>query len=278
MTIIIFVEIETAKLHSTLKRHTSSSKPEQSSHVVNQASVEYGIMINDLISLLESNKECLKNMLKAFYHMAQYEGEKVFTNIVQSTEYENTTSVQSFFQLLAPYIKSPDCFLLKGLVSAAKCKEAMDRLDKYLDVSMNRRLAKGLSTVTADFSQNEAATPEALLPSSKPVANHEPVRVTTAVAINDINWGMLQRIQSLICGIFRIPPFSLQYSCVESGLVTIEWNTSKKIASHMQSVVLDDGDQKLLLKENIANIQVGMECIFTTGIIMVSLLYIYFQM
>ena len=45
----------------------------------------------------------------------------------------------------------------------------------------------------------------------------------------------------------------------------IKWTTSRKIALQMQSVVLDDGDLKLLLQERNVSVQVGMDYKITVG-------------
>ena len=234
-------------------------------------------MINDLISILEHTEDSLNNMLKAFYHMAQYEGKYLYIRIIQSTEYANTNSVQSFFQLLAPYLKSPDCSLLKALVKAAKCEEALERLTEYLDISANVKLVNFPKSLVPESSSLEhplVTGSEALgfaassppIVRSEPTVNHSPVPVTATVAADEISWGILRGIHSLICGVFRTVPSSHQFDSVGSCSITVTWATSKKIASQMQSVVLDDGDLKLLLRENIVSIQVGMEYSVSTGI------------
>ena len=249
-----------------------------------QASIDYGIMMTDLISILECNKESVKFMRACFDHMVHHVGKKMkmYLDIIESNEYEKINSVQSFFKLLGPYLKSPDCSLLKALVQATKCEEAMERLTKYLDISTNVKLDNDFSKLPVPRrpSQEHALVPESEAASSatsprpvvrsEPTVDHSLVPVTTTVAEDEMSLGMLRQIQSLVCGLLRVPQFSLQYNCVEPGSVIIKWATSKKIAFQMQSIVLDDGDLKLLLRENIVSIQIGMEYTVTTGNRMVS--------
>lgn len=225
--------------------------------------------MNDLISILEQSEDSLNNMLKAFYYMAQYEGRKVYIDIVKSTDYEETSSVQSLFKLLAPFLTSPDYSVLKALVKAAKCEEAMERLTTYLEISTNVQL----STVSRRPSlehipENQAAGSVATSPlviSSEPTANHDCVPVSATVAVDEMSWGMLRGIHSLVCGVFRVPPFCLQYDCAEPGSVTIKWTTSKKIAFQILSIVLDDIDLNILLGKGIVRIQVGKIYTISTG-------------
>ena len=271
----VFVEIETEKLHSTtLTKHHESPKPEQSSYGFSQASRYYGIMMTDLISILECNKDSVKSMRACFDHMVQHADEKIYLDLIESSEYEKTNSVQSFFKLLRPYLKLHDCSLLKTLVQATKCEKAMKRLTKYLHITKNVKLKLGQDfsaspalerpSLEDPFIPESKAANSATLPQpvvrSEPTVDHSPVPVTTTVAADEMSWGMLREIKKLVCGIFRVPQFSMQFDCAEpTGSVTIKWATSKKISSQMQSIVLDDGDKKLFLRENIASMQVGME-------------------
>ena len=225
-------------------------------------SVVYGVMMKDLIRILENSNDSLKNMKIAFVHMAHHTECTVYTGIIQSEQYKAVDSVETFFELLAPYLKAPDCSLLRALVIAAACERAMQRLTVYLTKSQSFVLAVENSHVSPP--ENAPESVSAIADSnpiiiSEPVADPSAMPVTARVAVDEMSWGMLRNVQSLLCGVFGVPPFALQYNEAESGSVTIKWTTSRKIALHMQSVVLDDGDLKLLMQERIVSVQVGMD-------------------
>ena len=67
-------------------------------------------------------------MKRAFVHMAHHMEHTVYTDIIQSDRYGAVDSVETLFELLAPYLKKPDCSLLSALVSVTNCDEAMQRL------------------------------------------------------------------------------------------------------------------------------------------------------
>ena len=286
----LFVEIEAEKSHYKGTKRLPKP-PVHPCGAIDQAIVDYGTMMRDLIQILDRHKALL-NILMAFEHMVEYVGNKEYINIVQSKEYKEVTSVRTLFQQLAPYLKPPDCSLLKALVEVAGCEEAMQRLTEYLHTTKNNPLilksskpvknpdkdapilesraatsatsigSTGSSTTRrvleteADVTVLESEASAAVV-TVKPSAGPSTVPVTATVEVREMNWGMLRGIQSLICGIFRVPPFALQYDSAESGSVVIKWRTSENIASQMRLIMFDDGDRKLLLRVNVINIQVG---------------------
>ena len=235
-------------------------KPVEPSAAIDQAVVDYGKMMRDLVPILDTHHESLKNMLIGFEHMVQYMGNKAYTSIVQSIEYKNIDSVRTLFQQVAPYLKPQDCSLLNTLVEVADCQEAKQRLTEYLNTTRNTPLHKKSTEPperVVTIAESRVVTP---VVSAKPSADPN-TAVTATVRVNEINWGMLRGIQSLICRIFRIRPFALQYDRVEPGSdsLIIKWVTSTNMVSQMQSVVLDDGDRKLLKQKYVFSIRIGTE-------------------
>ena len=89
-------------------------------------------MVCDIILILERYEGALKRMLITFEQMVLPMKSETYTALVKSKEYRNVRSVRTLFQLLGPYWKPVDCSLLEMLVEATMCKEAIDRLRKYL--------------------------------------------------------------------------------------------------------------------------------------------------
>ena len=209
-----------------------------------------------LTEILENCENSLKRMKTAFVHMVHLMEHEIYTNIIKSEKYRAVVSVETFFELLAPHLKPPDCSLLKALVCATDCERAIQRLEEYLDKSSNVVLEHSCISPTDNVPESESDNESVI--TSGPVAEFGAVPITVRLSVAEMSWGMLRYAQSLVSGLFRVPQFALQYNKVESGSVIIKWTTSRKIAVHMQSVMLDDGDMKLLLQERIVRVQVGM--------------------
>ena len=218
-----------------------------------------------LIEILENYKNSLNRMKTAFEHMAHHMEHEVFTDIVQSEKYRAVVSVIAFFQLLARYLKTPDCSLLRALVCATNCERANQILQEYLDNSSNLVLDNSYTSPPDNAPESKRS-----VITSEPIAESDchTVPITVRLSVDKMSWGMLRHAQSLLCGLFRVPQFALQLSDeVKSGsVIMILWTTSMKIAVHMQSVMLDDGDMKLLLQERFTvKVQVGKDYKISVG-------------
>ena len=263
-------EIETAKQNSSLLPSRLSLQA-PSLCTIDKPSEEYGVMMKDVIRILESNHQSLKNMLIAFEHMAHSMKIKAFVDIVQSKEYVTLNSVRTFFRCLAPHMNPVDCSILRALVRAADCEKAKQRLDEYLCMSENSVLPKNdtkscvhpepeTSSLHDLDSANDVTTTltvaHTAVVRSQPVADSSEIPVMARIAEDEMTWGKLRRIQSLLCGLFTIPPFTLPYKEAESGSIVVKWVTSQDILPNAQA--LDGGDLMLLRQEKIVSIQIGM--------------------
>ena len=120
----------------------------------------------------------------------------------------------------------------------------------------NRSLHAVASTPTTVSKPAADPTP---VTCSQPRGNSSAVPVVATVAANELHWGPVRAMKSLLCGIFRVPPFTLQYDKSGQGSVVIQWVTSRKIALHIKSIILDDGDMNLLSQKRITKVQVDTD-------------------
>ena len=122
-------EIECKKRTPTISQRSS---PPCSPPMIPKFMQEFGMMVCDVILILERYEGALKRMLITFEQMVLPMKSETYTALVKSKEYSNVHSVRALFQLLGPYWKPVDCSLLEMLVEASMCKEAIDRLQQYL--------------------------------------------------------------------------------------------------------------------------------------------------
>ena len=194
----------------------------------------YATMMADLVSILEKGSTAVSRMRTYLTHYAQDIRNEDYISVTQTREFKEAAMVETLFSQLAPYLNSPDCFLLEKLVHVAKCDMAMQRLKDYMN---------GTDNVALSLSNEHHCESE--------------THVSATVTTREMSRGRLRRLQSRISGIFRVPRNSLQYEGAGPGSVTISWTTSRTILLHMQSVALDDGDLTLLARENVRSIQLG---------------------
>ena len=217
--------------------------------------------MSDLTEILQSADNGLKRMVVAFEHIAHYVKNETYISIVQSKAYEAVDSVRALFRLLAPHLQPLDCSLLKALVETADVEQAIQRLDEYLHMTNSCLLGNGSEKV---HTPHEVETI-----SSQPVApldaDSTSVPVTTVVEAEEMSWGVFRYIKSLLCGIFRIPSYALQYVCMNSGSVVLTCHTSLEMLSQIKSTQLDDNDMLLLDCKGIVSFKVGKEYTIAVG-------------
>ena len=218
--------------------------------------------MRDLTEILQSADGALKNMLVSFEHIAHYVKNETYISIVQSKAYEAVDSVRALFRLLAPHLQPVDCSLLKALVEAAGVEQAIQRLNEYLHMTNDCLLGSGSEKVHTPHEMETI--------SSQPVApldaDSTSVPVTTVVEAEEMSWGVFRYIKSLLCGIFRIPSYALQYVCKEPpGSVVVTFTTSLEMLSQIKSTLLDDGDRLLLVCKRIVSFKVGKDYTSAVG-------------
>lgn len=270
------IDIEARKCTATYSRNSSPPSPGQSRGVISQPAIEFGKTMSDLTEILQSADNALKRMVVAFQHMAHYMKNKTYISIVHSRAYEAVDSVQGLFRLLAPHLQPVDCSLLKALVEAAGVEQAIQRLDEYLHMTSSCLLGSGSERVHAPHEietlpRNDS---NALVPhsSTSDVISPQPlatkstsVAVTTVVATEEMSWGKFRYIQSLLCGIFTVPPYALQYDDKNPGSVIVTCITSLEMLPQIKSTLLDDGNMQLLLREKIVSIRVDKDYTIIVG-------------
>ena len=255
------LDVEAQKRNATNScDFSSSSSPGQSWDVICQPVMEFGKTMSDLTEILEGADHALKRMLVAFEHMAHYMKSGTYIAIVQSKEYKAVNSVRALFQLLAPHCSPVDISLLKALVYSADNEKAEQRLEQYLHMSNGLQLGSGCEKVHTPHEGNK----KALVPSDSSCdaelvadVDSTSVPVIINIAADEMSWGAFRRIRNLLCGIFTVSSFALQYDDKNPGTLAITCTTSKEMQSHILHTLLDDGVVRLLHCEKIVSIQVG---------------------
>ena len=89
-------------------------------------------LLIDLVKILEEVPGVLEKMqFKLELMVLSCRGNIV--HIVESTQYQEAKTVRAFFRAMTPYFNQVSHYLLRSVVVASECKEAIQRLDKYLD-------------------------------------------------------------------------------------------------------------------------------------------------
>ena len=281
----IFLETEArrneAERNKRLERSNSSAPghaifPKKNQDTICLPIFAFGIMMRDITQVLHVCDTALENMLITFEQMAYFMKSETYIAVVQSKEYKSVDSVRTLFQLLAPHWKPVDYSLLSSLVFATGSEKAIRRLQEYISKTESLVLGRGgekmyvpveTETLCSSDALGTVTTPNlesnpARAICSQPVSKSDSVNVIVRVEKDKISWGGIRNISSLLCGMFRLPPYALQYDEANPGSVVIKWVLSRGLVGHIRSIVLSDDDKVLLEREAIQYITVDSKIFY----------------
>ena len=100
---------------------------------------------------------------------------------------------------------------------------------------------------------------------SQPSAKPNSLEINAKLAKDNLTVAEYDSTAFALCGALRIPRFLLDLAGFETGCITIKWTTSMDLLPHIQSVVLDSWDLRMLLEEGVVSVQVGSDFHITVG-------------
>ena len=123
--------------------------------------------------------------------------------IHQSEKYKAVVSVETFFELLAWYLETPDCSLLRALVCATDCEK------EYLDTSSNLVLDDPCMSPPDNSPESESDNESV---TSEPIGvDPSTVCITVRICVAEMRWGMLRCAHSWLFGVLD-PAFDYDFT------------------------------------------------------------------
>ena len=256
-------------------QHTPSVAKPSNSHSTTTATGTHDFpqLLIDLVKMLEGKTGVLVKMQLILESMALCYGGKL-TLIVESVKYKEAKTVAEFFHSMASYWNHISHYLLRSVVAASECTEAIQRLDKYLH-------SKDLSAVVIPPPPScDSST--SVSPATKPVgAPPSPHSGTTAVPKRtgqnpshtisisaDIECSKLtaeeyDQVHHYISSLLRLPAVALRYDHhQEQCSIRLFWLISGELASYTQAALRDTttpqlGILRCLVNCNVKEIFIG---------------------
>ena len=237
-------------------QHTPFVAKPSNSHTTTNANdaSDFPQVLIDLVRMLEGKPGVLVKMQLVLESMALLYGGKLAL-IVESVKYKEAKTVAEFFRSMASYWNHISHYLLRSVVVASECTEAIERLDKYLD-------SKDPSGVVIPPSPScDSSTSDSLAMKSVDVppaphsaltagASHVPERAgqnpSRTISISaDIECSKLtaeeyDQVHHHICSLMRLPAVALRYdNHQEQCSIRLFWLISGELASYTQAALGD---------------------------------------
>ena len=234
-------------------------------------------LIIDLVKILEEEPGVLEKMqFKLELMVLSCRGNII--HIVESTQYKEAKTVRAFFRAMTPYFNQVSHYLLQSIVAASECKEAIQRLDKYLeskdpsavvippppssdsstsdspatksvDVPPSPRsgLTAGVSHVPAGTGQNPSHT----------------ISIYADIECSKLTAEEYDQVHHYISSLMRLPAVALRYeNHKEQCSIRLFWLISGELASYAQAALEDTktpqlGILRCLVNCNIKEVSIG---------------------
>ena len=230
-------------------------------------------LLIDLVRILEGKPGVLIKMQLIVESMVLSYGGKLAL-IVESVKYKEAKTVTEFFRSMASYWNHISHYLLRSVVVASECSEAIQRLDKYLD-------SKDPSAVvippppSSDSSSSMKSVDVPPAPHSGLIASasHVPAKTgqkpSRTISISaDIECSKLtaeeyDQVHHHISSLLRLPAVALRYDHhQEQCSIRLFWLISGELASYTQAALEDNKTPLLgilccLVNCNIKEISIG---------------------
>ena len=260
-------------------QHTLSVAKPSNSHSTTTATgaSDFPQLLIDLVKMLEGKTGVLVKMQLILESMALCYGGKL-TLIVESVKYREAKTVAEFFRSMASYWNHISHYLLRSVVAASECTEAIQRLDKYLD-------SKDLSAVVIppppssdSLISVSPATKSVEIPPAPHSAltagvSHVPKRTgqnpSHTISISaDIECSKLtaeeyDQVHHYISSLMRLPAVALRYDHhQEQCSIRLFWLISGELVSYTQAALGDTktpqlGILRCLVNCNIKEVSIG---------------------
>ena len=254
------------------------AKPSNSHSTSNTTGAsDFPQLLIDLVRMLEGKTGVLVKMQLILESMALSYGGKL-TLIVESVKYREAKTVAEFFRSMASYWNHISHYLLRSVIVASECTEAIQRLDKYLDskdpsavvippppssdnstsdsLSMksvdvppapHSVLTAGVSHVSAGTGQNPSHT----------------ISIYADIECSKLTAEEYDQVHHYISSLMRLPAVALRYeNHKEQCSIRLFWLISGELASYSQAALEDTKTPQLgilhcLVNCNIKEVSIG---------------------
>ena len=237
-----------------MRGETQQSPTPSNSHSTTNAN-DAGIfsqLLIDLVKMLEGKPGVLVKMQLVLESMALSYGGKLAL-IVESVKYKEAKTVAEFFRSMTSYWNHISHYLLRSVVAASECTEAIQRLDKYL-ASKDPSAVVIPPPLSSDSSTSDSMTsvdgPPVPVSGLTPGASHVPAKTgqnpSRTISISaDIECSKLtaeeyDQVHHYISSLMRLPAVALRYdNHQEQCSIRLFWLISGELASYTQAALGD---------------------------------------
>ena len=254
------------------------AKPSNSHSTTNATGAhDFPQLLIDLVKMLEGKSGVLVKMQLILESMALSYGGKL-TLIVESVKYREAKTVAEFFRSMASYWNHISHYLLRSVVAASECTEAIQRLDKYLhskDLSavVIPPLPSSHSSTSGSPATKSVDAPPSPHSGTTAGVSHVPKRtgqnpshtisISADIECSKLTTEEYDQVHYHISSLMRLPAVALRYDHhQEQCSIRLFWLISGELASYTQAALRDTttpqlGILRCLVNCNVKEVSIG---------------------
>ena len=237
----------------------------------NDASI-FPLLLIDLVKMLEGKPGVLVKMQLVLESMALLYGGKLAL-IVESVKYKEAKTVAEFFRSMTSYWNHISHYLLRSVVAASECTEAIQRLDKYLaskdpcavvippPPSSDSSTSDSFDGPPAPHSDLTAGTSH--VPVNTGQNPSRTISISADIECSKLTAEEYDQVHHYISSLMRLPAVALRYDHhQEQCSIRLFWLISGELAAYTQAALGDIttpqlGILRCLVNCNIKEISIG---------------------
>ena len=229
------------------------AKPSNSHSTTNATGAhDFPQLLIDLVKMLEGKPDVLVKMQLILESMALSYGGKL-TLIVESVKYREAKTVAEFFRSMASYWNHISHYLLRSVVAASECTEAIQRLDKYLDSkdpsavvippppSSDSSMSDSPATKSIDLSPSPHSCLTAGVCHIPAKTGQNPsgtISVSADIECSKLTVEEYAQVHHHISSLLHLPAVALRYDHhQEQCSIRLFWLMSRELASYTQAAL-----------------------------------------
>ena len=279
VTLVIICTAGFQSLNQSEAQHSkvAAKQLKSQSTTAHGESMDFPQLLIDLVKILEEEPGVLEKMqFKLELMVLSCHGSII--HIVESTQYKEAKTVRAFFRAMTPYFNQVSHYLLQSIVAASECKEAIERLDKYLDAKDPSAVVIPPppvcdSSTSDSFSMKSVGAPPSphsdltvgvsLVPARTGWPPSGTISISADIECSKLTVEEYTLVHHSISSLLHLPAVALRYDHhQEQCSIRLFWLISEELASYTQAVLGDTmtlqlGILRCLVICNIKKISIG---------------------
>ena len=197
-------------------------------------------LLIDLMNILSEKPGVLERMQAILETMVLILQNGEVAKLVESTRYKEATTVAAFFRAMAPYWNHVTNKLLRTVIVASGCDEAIQKVNEFqksrdpnaVIVAVQQHSATPTSDTSSSSATAAVASPSPTVPRPGGIMVTAKIRGREISILSDYDSDL-----SIVSSLLRLPEEALTYDSTGRNSIILRWKMSAELLPYVKSVL-----------------------------------------